>query len=320
MLKRKCIFICAFISIVLVGCGRTSTTLVPEVAPYSEVQQLSVQSDQETATQNPDQTDTAPWSGNTDDLLKSAVQTLQQANSFHIEAHETRAYQAKPANGEETIVYGDFFMEVDVLRTPTLKIHTLQSYRYTPEASFETDESFTVQMNDLYEYQTIENGQLLTTETIEVDQVEPFTGDVYQTLIHFSDQSVFVGENDGQAIYVLDHPQWYILNGPLGFADLGIMKMLGMSETEIKQYALENYPSAKPIRFTIYVSIKEQTITKVVVDDKDFMLSIWEDVDRVLIERGEAPENLTHYTILEENISEYLFRDYNQVQDFTIPL
>jgi hypothetical protein len=315
---RKHILICVFISFMLAGCGPANNSPTSEIDPSTEMQQ-PIQTSEITSTQNPGQADVASWSGNTDDLLRAAVQTLEQANSFHIEAHETRAYQAMPANGEAATIYGDFIMNYDVFRSPTLKIHTIQSYRYDPEAGYESDESFTVQLNDQYVYQTMENGQLLTAETIDFDQIEPLAGDVYQTLIHFSDQFVFVGEKDGQAIYVLDHPQWYVLKGALGFADLGMLKMLGMNDTEIKQYALENYPSAKPIRFTLYVSIKEQTITKVVVDDKDFMLSIWEDVDRALIERGEAPENLTDYTILEDNISEYLFRDYNQVQDFTIP-
>ena len=322
MWKRKHILILTLIGIILVRCSPANNISTLEVVPSKEMQRLTVQTNIEEATQHtqsPKQTETISWSGNTDDLLKSAVQTLQQANSFHIEAHETRAYQAEPANGETTTVYGDFITQYEVLRTPNLKIHTVQSYRYAPEAGFETDESFTAQIDDQYVYQTFANGQLLAKETINVDQVEPLAGDVYQTLIHFFDQSVFVGEKDGEAIYVLDHPEWYELNGALGFADLGMLKMLGMDETEIKQYAEENYPSAKPIRFTIYVSITENTITKVVLEDKDFMLSIWEDVDRALIESGEAPENLTNYTILEENISEYFFRDYNQVQDFTIP-
>jgi hypothetical protein len=60
-------------------------------------------------------------------------------------------------------------------------------------------------------------------------------------------------------------------------------------------------------------------IARVVVDDEDFMASIWAEVDRALIERGADPDSLTRYEVMSVNGAEYLFSNYNHVQDFEIP-
>jgi hypothetical protein len=138
-------------------------------------------------------------------------------------------------------------------------------------------------------------------------------------LITYSDQAKFVTESDGEAVYILNHPEWYRLGGAVGFADLGFLHAQENGEQLVRQYVVEHYPNVKTIRFTIYVAINEQVITKVVVDNNDFMGSVWAEVDRALIERGEKPENLTRYEVMGVNGAEYLFSDYNQVQEFEIP-
>jgi hypothetical protein len=138
-------------------------------------------------------------------------------------------------------------------------------------------------------------------------------------LVTCSSQAEFETESDGVAVYILDHPEWYRLERAVGFADLGFLRAQENGEQFVKEYAAEHYPNVKTVRFTIYVAINEQVITKVLVDDSDFMDSVWADVDRALIERGEKPENLTRYEVMNENGAEYLFSNFNQVQDFEIP-
>ncbi|GAF89112.1 unnamed protein product [marine sediment metagenome] len=90
-------------------------------------------------------------------------------------------------------------------------------------------------------------------------------------------------------------------------------------EQLVEQYVAERYLNVKPILFTIYVAVDEHLITEVEVNDRDFMVSIWGEVDRALIEHGEKPENLTRYEVMDVNRAKYLFSSYNQVQDLEIP-
>jgi hypothetical protein len=138
-------------------------------------------------------------------------------------------------------------------------------------------------------------------------------------LVTYSDQARFVAQSDGVAVYVLDHPKWYILEGAIGFADLGFLHGQENGEQFVEQYVAEHYPNVETIVFTIYVAVDEGVITRVKVDDRDFMASLWAEVDRALIEQGAEAETLTRYVIMDENGAEYFFSNYNQVQDFEIP-
>ena len=137
-------------------------------------------------------------------------------------------------------------------------------------------------------------------------------------MVTYSDQTRFVKESDFTAVYVLEHPKWYRLEGATGFANLGLLYGQEGSEQIIEQYVTEHYANVETIVFTIYVAVDERVITKVEVDDRDFMISLLADVDRALIEQGAKAETLNRYVIMDENGSEYLFSHYNQVQDFEI--
>ncbi len=233
--------------------------------------------------------------------------------------HDVRAYQIIDTNGETMLVYGEFTTNYAVIRLPALKVHGSYEYRYDPQADFLKYDSYTYQENGKYFARIVEFSG--TGDEVEVDseQIEPITGDVYQTLVTYSDQAEFVTESDGIAVYVIEHPEWYTLRGAIGFADLGFLYMQENGEQLIEQYVAEHYLNVEPILFTISVAVDEHLITKVEVNDRDFMVSIWAEVDQVLIEQGEKPENLTRYEVMDVNGAAYLFSNFNQVQDFEIP-
>ena len=180
-------------------------------------------------------------------------------------------------------------------------------------------ESYTYQENGKYFTRFVEADVARYVEETDFQRIQPMAGDVYQTLVTYSSQAEFVTERDGVAVYTLDHPEWYRLEGAVGFADLGFLRLQENGEQLIKQYVADHYPNVKTIRFTIYVATDEQVITKVLVDDHDFMVSVGAEVDRALIERGENLEDLPRYEIMSANGAEYLFCHYNQLQDFEIP-
>ena len=251
-------------------------------------------------------------------ILESAVLNLMNATSFKLSAHEVRAYQVIKANNETRQVYGEFNTNYAVIRLPFLKVHATHEYRYNPQTEFSSYESYTYQENGRFFTQLFGNSITRVVEEVEFQQIEPFSGDVYQTLIHYADQARFVRDRDGLAVYVLDHPKWYTLEGAIGFADLGFLHGQENSEQLIEQYVAVHYPNVKTIVFTIYVAVDENWITRVEVNDNDFMASVWAEVDRALVEQGAKVESLSRYVIMDENGAEYSFSHYNQVQDFEI--
>jgi hypothetical protein len=77
-----------------------------------------------------------PISINADQLLDSAVAKLENATSFQMAAHETLAYQIIDSSDETKLVYGEFDTNYAVIRTPMLKVHAYNNYRYYPQADF----------------------------------------------------------------------------------------------------------------------------------------------------------------------------------------
>lgn len=260
-----------------------------------------------------------PVSRNADEILNSAITNLLKATSFEVSVHDVRAYQIIDTNGETRLVYGEVTANYAVIRLPVLKVHGSYEYRYDPQTDFLKYDSYTYQENGKYFTRIVDISG--TGDEVEIDpkQIEPIAGDVYQTLVTYSDQAEFVTESDGLAVYIIEHPKWYTLKGAIGFADLGFLHMQENGEQLIEQYVAEHYLDVKTILFTIYVAVDEHLITKVEVNDRDFMVSIWGEVDRALIEHGEKPENLTRYEVMDVNGAKYLFSRYNQVQDFEIP-
>ena len=262
----------------------------------------------------------SPVSGNADRVLKSAVANMLDAASFEMAARELRAYQTVDVDGATGLVYGEFNTNYAVIRRPSLKVHGSHEYRFDPQADFSWYDSYTYQENSQYFTQLVENSVAGDAEVIDLQRIEPIAGDVYQTLATYSDQAEFIAESDGIAVYSLDHPKWYTLKGAIGFADLGFLYGQENGDQLVEQYVAEHYPSIEAIRYTIYVAVDEGVITRVKVDDRDFMASLWAEVDRALVEQGAEVETLTRYEILDVHGSEYLFSNYNQVQDFEIPL
>lgn len=318
MLRTSTTAICISVSVFLVGCN---TGVAPTIttSPTTQAPLLAVVETEPALT--PTVTATAirsepPISSNEAEVLESAVANLLNATSFEMAAHDVRAYQIIGANGETRQVYGEFNTNYAVIRLPMLKVYGNHEYRYDPQAGFFRYDSYTYQENGQYFTQLFETSVTSAAEEINLQWIEPFAGDVYQTLVTYSDQASFVTESDGVAVYLLDHPKWYILEGAIGFADLGFLHGQENGEQFVEQYVAEHYSNVETIVFTIYVVVDERVITRVEVDNRDFMASLWAEVDRALIEQGAEAEALTRYVIIDENGSEYLFSNYNQVQDF----
>jgi hypothetical protein len=315
--------VCILVSVSLVGCGTSGTPAVVTTSPVAQTPLPIAVTTQPVFTPTATAAPTAPESplpSAPGEVLQSAVANLQSAISFHMAVHAVRAYRAMDPDGAtRLVVYGEFNTSYAVIRLPRLKVHATYAERYDPEAAFVRRESYTYEENGKYFARFVEASTVGDVEEVDPQHIEPIASDVYQTVVTYSDVAQFVAERDGVAIYILDHPEWYRLEGAIGFADLGFLHAQENGEQLVKQYAAEHYPNVHTIRFTVYVAVDEQAVTKVVVDDRDFMLSVWAEVDRALIERGEKPENLTRYEVLPANGAEYLFRDYNQVQDFEIP-
>jgi hypothetical protein len=252
------------------------------------------------------------------EVLESAVANLLHAASFEMAAHEVTAYQIIGADGETRQVYGEFNTSYAVIRVPMLKVHGNHEYRYDPLADFIKYDSYSYQEDGQYFTRLLETSVTSAAEEIDPRWIEPFAGDVYQTLATYSDHADFVTESDSVAVYVLEHPKWYILERAIGFADLGFLHGQENGEQLVEQYVADHYPNIDTFVFRIYVAIDERVITRVEVDSRDFIVSLWGEVDRALMEQGVEAESLTHYEVMDENGSEYLFSNYNQVQDFEI--
>jgi len=252
-------------------------------------------------------------------LLRHAVERLQQAASFSLTAHEIKSYRIIEPNGAPRLVYGEYATRHDVVRRPTLKVRAHHEYRYDPQAAFAAFEAYTYQNNDRYYSRIIETSGAKSEEETRPERIEPLAGDLYQTLITYFDRAEFVDEGNGEAIYVLEHPEWYRLRGAAGFADLGFLYGQEDGALLVEQYVAERYPNVRGVRFTIHVAMDEKTISTVMVDDADFMASVWAEVDRALIEEGVEPSGLTRYQVMDANGAEYRFSQYDRVPDFAIP-
>lgn len=315
--------VCIYVSMFLAGCSTSVTAPAVSTSPVVQTPQLAVVKTEAVFTPTATAAEIEQQSlisSNAGELFKSAVANLQSAVSFQMSTHVVRAYRViEPSGATKMVVYGEFNSNYAVMRLPTLKVHATYEDRYDPQDDFVKRESYTYQENGKYFTRFVEASIASDVEEIDLQRIQPMVGDVYQTLVTCSSQAEFVTESEGVAVYILDHPEWYKLEQAVGFADLGFLRVQENGEQLVKEYAAEHYPNVKTVRFTIYVAINEQVITKVLVDDSDFMDSVWADVDRALIERGEKPENLTRYEVMSANGSEYLFSNYNQVQDFEIP-
>ncbi|KAA3646626.1 MAG: hypothetical protein DWQ07_10485 [Chloroflexi bacterium] len=233
--------------------------------------------------------------------------------------HDVRAYQIIDSDGTTRLVYGEFNTDYAFMRLPTLKVQADHQYRYDPQADFIEYASYVYQEDDAYFSRLVEDYVVGALEETGLAQIEPISGDIYQTLVTYSDQAEFESQSDGLAVYRLEHPEWFKLQRARGFADLGFLYAQEAGEELVEQYVAEHYPDVATIHFTIHVAINEQEITRVVVDDRDFMISVWAQVDRALIEQGANPANLIRYEVLDANGAECLFSNYNQVQDFELP-
>jgi hypothetical protein len=314
MFRFSKIAICISISVYLTGC---STAMAPtNTTPNTAQTPLPVVVETKPALTATVHLPESPSSINMAEVLESAVENLLNAASFEMAAHEVRAYQAARADGETQIIYGEFKTNYSVISSPLLKVVGSHEYRFDPQTDFFRYQSYAYQEDGKYYTQLFETSGASDVEEIDLQRLEPFAGDIYKTLVTYSDQARFVTESDGIAVYVLDHPKWCQLEGAIVFADLGFLYGQVNGEQLVEQYVADHYPNVETIVFTIYVAVDERVITRVEVDDTDFMTSLWAEVDRALIEQGADAETLTQYVIMDENGSEYLFSNYNQVQDF----
>jgi hypothetical protein len=310
------------VGLFLVGCSASATA--PVVATLNAKQTLLPAVLETETAKRSTATATAsgsepPVSSNAGEILNRAVTNLLNATSFEVSVYDVRAYQIIHPNGETSLVYGEFSAVYEVIRLPALKVHGSHEYRYDPQADFQEYDSYTYQEDGKYLSRIVDISSPGDEMEIDPGQIEPIAGDVYSTMVNYSDQAEFIRESDGIAVYILEHPEWYTLQGAIGFADLGYLYMQEDGEQLVEQYVAEHYRDVKTILFTIYVAVDEQLITKVEVNDRDFMVSVWEEVDRALIEAGEKPETLTRYEVMDVNGAEYLFNNYNQIQDIEIP-
>lgn len=262
---------------------------------------------------------TSPIPSDPTQLLERGIEYLQQAASFSLTVHEVRAYRVIEPSGTTRVIYGEFDAQYDVIRRPAFKIRALHEYRYAPRAAFTAVEAYTYQRNGGYYSRLVEASGVGAEGETRLEETEPLAGDLYQTLITYSDRAEFVEERDGEAIYVLDHPEWYRLRGAAGFANLGFLYGQEDGALLVEEYVAERYPNVRGVRFTMHVAIDEQNISTVMVDDADFMASVWAEVDRALIGEGAEPSGLTRYQVLDANGAEYHFFQYDSVPDFPIP-
>ncbi len=245
------------------------------------------------------------------ELLARAVVTLQNTPGFHLNAHTVTSYEGTNAGGEHISVYQEQIIDDTVLRQPVFKVHSCYQTRSDPSDDFTVTNTFAYREGGSYYAIDVNEAGLASKNEIAFEQIEPLAGDVYQTLIHHAGQAEFLSESGGTALYTLDHPAWYTLHEAIRFAGMETLAGHPDSAERLKAYAAETYPQAQPVRFQIAVDVKDQVITRVTVDDRAFMQSIWE--------AGGGTPALTGAEILEPHGSEYTFDRYDQVEDFQIP-
>lgn len=255
----------------------------------------------------------------TQDLLERAVANLLDADSFEMVVKDIRAYQSTRSDGTVHLTYGEFNTWHTVIFSPTLKVHSHYEYRYDTQSDFFMNDSYSFERDGRYFTQLVEDSASGELQEMDYTQTQPMAGDLFQTLVKYARQAEFLSEQDGIAVYTLLHPHWYELAGAAGFADLGLLFGQENEDASLEQYVQTHFPGVQTVRFTLYVSVTEQHIVKVVVDDRDFLYSVWAEIDRALIEQGADKASLTVYEVLDENGAEYRFERYNAAVDFDIP-
>lgn len=252
-------------------------------------------------------------------LLQTAVDRFAGASSFQMSSHEISSYQGIAADGSVNAIYGEFNAVYDVLRSPEKKVHIQSQFRYSPDATFTGEEYYLYEQDGVaYRVTLVVDGAPIVEE-IGGRTVDSLIGDVYQTVLQYGKQAEFTTQEDGEMVYMLDHPAWYTLQGAVGFADLGILAMQPDGEELVKDYVEQAYPDIQTVRFILHVSIADQIITQVEMDNRDVMLSFWSAYNQALVDQGADPDQLTHYEVQPEHMSEYYFDSYDQVPDFDIP-
>jgi hypothetical protein len=252
-------------------------------------------------------------------LLQTAVDNFVGASGYRMNSHEITSYKAIAADGSVNTIYGEFDAVYDVLFEPETKVHIQSQFRFGPDFDFTGEEYYVYEQDGAVFRLTPDDEGLSTVEETGGQPIERFIGDVYQTVVQYGKQAQFTAQGEDEIVYTLDHPAWYTLQGAVGFADLGLLAMQPDGAELVKDYVEAFYPDVRTVRFILHVSITDQVITKVEMDNRDFMLSFWSAYDQALVEQGADPDQLTHYEIQPEHVSEYYFSSYDQVSDFNLP-
>lgn len=306
---RNKFFACLLISVsmLLITSGCTDGPAISSTAPVAEYA---------TPTQSPTIT---PTSFDPETLLEKAVNHFVEASSFQMISHEVVSYQAYTSEGTVRTIYGEFKTVYDYLRSPESKVHVQSQFRYSPDSDFIDEEYYLFDQDDTVVMVTsIEDG-VPTIEATGGQSVDGLIGDAYQAILQYGTEAHFTEQADGEVVYTLDHPAWYTLQGAISFADLGLLYTQPDGAELVREYAEQVYPSVQPVRFILHVSIADEVITQVELDNRDFMDSVWEAYDLALIDQGADPTQLTQYEIQPEHRTEILFTNFDEVPDFNIP-
>ena len=301
------LFLIAVLMSFIAGC-----TATPESLPTKEV----VATDP--VTQQPSATSTSV-TVEPQALLELAMDHFMAASSFQMKTHEITAYQANIADGTVRTIYGEFMTTYDIHREPEFKVRVQSQYRYSPETDFFSEEYFLFERNGAAYFSTFGEDGKPSIEELGGQSIEKLIGDTYQAISQFGMNAQFSHHDNGDYVYILEPSSWYLLTGAVQFADLGLLLAGPDGEAMVKEYAEQMYPNVQPSRFTLHVSLDDQMITAVEMENKDFMLSFWGAYDQALIEQGADPDQLTEYEILPEHGAETLFDSYDQAPDFEIP-
>lgn len=314
-MKAKLItaLVCVLVGIMLAGCEHTAD--IPIITTSAATREPTPTTLKTSAIHTP----TLPDGNHPQAILADAIANLKAADSFEIKVREVRAYHILQPNGATRLVYGEFDTRHAVIRSPSLKVRSEHNYRYDPQSDFHTYTSYLFQENGGYFTKRIEDAVVSSAEGIQIGLSEPLGGDVYQTLITHAGQAECETISADIATFTLDHPKWHQLKMAIGIADLGFLYGQQDGAGLVEQYVKDNYPGVQTIRFTIHVSLKERAITKVEIDDSDFLTSLWAETNRALVEQGADPASLSRYAVLDENMAEYHFGNFNHVHDFDIP-
>lgn len=253
------------------------------------------------------------------ELLEQALQNFLTASSLRITTHDITSYQSIAADGTVLSVYGEFNSTYDLIRSPETKMHVHSEYRFSPQSAFYDEEYYLLENDGATTFVNVNEDGTISREDLGIQPVEMLLGDAVQAITEFGINAEFQSLENGEAIYLLEPPSWYLLSGAVRFADLGLLLGQPDSEEQIRAYAEAHYPNVKPAKFILHVSIADQVITAIEGDNRDFMLSFWEAYDQALVEQGADPTQLTQYEVQPENGGESLIGNYNQVPDFAIP-